>query len=597
MLKRLLIVWGVSLSLGSSLRAETQSADIFPASMDLWINIPDVRVVKDRLSGGNLDAAFRTILDSSQWKTAAKNLRLNDSTPLESTGLYLREIIDALEGELAWGIFQDQGVDRWCLFVDPRTEIVAIEILRSNMEKKLTQLGCVRIEKRVDDCDVYCWMKQENCVVAYTIRDEKLLASNSSSMVENMAMRWVRGVKDGLSSDPEFGSSSRAVGKADSASMNLFFRNQMFDFASSVEGIRKNEDIRKNMGVRDVWFYRKLIWKGRISALDPYGLLPVLQSDVTSTYASLQFPDRSKGVEFELKIQINTPHGDKFIERPGAAEFPKTGPYFGFDVVSYSVLSGDFWKISDYLKENVENPFEPEFSRAKEQFRELLRKHGLPEERLSRPSRDSQHFHPVAYRCQLVDGSSAVIFKFRDVEKSRPIYSKGRFSSLDKLSPNHGIFSTSTHRTKDIVYFVETPSLFKLPANSGIVMPPVSPRVYGILGDYYVVANSEKFFTEHSIQPEESLDESISFRMVKTHLGQHFSGNAFAVEYWDLARLMEESGLRFEESLFSSYLRLIGGNSFDELFRKLANDFGPVGGSVGKNTTGFRLNYFMLIRR
>jgi hypothetical protein len=85
--------------------------------------------------------------------------------------------------------------------------------------------------------------------------------------------------------------------------------------------------------------------------------------------------------------------------------------------------------------------------------------------------------------------------------------------------------------------------------------------------------------------------------MVKQKLDQHFPGNTFALDYWDFSRLIEESGLRFEDSNFSGTLRVLGASSFDDLFRSIAEDLGPVGGAVSKNDDGFRLDYLMLTRR
>jgi hypothetical protein len=138
---------------------------------------------------------------------------------------------------------------------------------------------------------------------------------------------------------------------------------------------------------------------------------------------------------------------------------------------------------------------------------------------------------------------------------------------------------------------------FKLPESLAISKTAVSPRVYGVRGEYFIISNSERFFTELPVKPEDSLSESIGYRMVKQKLDQHFPGNTFALDYWDFSRLIEESGLRFEDSNFSGTLRVLGASSFDDLFRSIAEDLGPVGGAVSKNDDGFRLDYLMLTRR
>ncbi|MFN7889408.1 MAG: hypothetical protein ACK5OC_03895 [Pirellula sp.] len=572
------------------LRAGSESARIFPVALDVWLQVPDVKTTKETMFGGVVGSVFEKISKSPQWSAVVKNLRINNSSSMDTTGFTITELaesVESMDGEFAFGLFTEQGDNKWCLFLEPKSEYVAIEILRSNLEKRFEKQGFHRVETRIGDCYLYTWSRGDNCLVAYTIRDEKLLASNSPNQLMEMATRWVQGGADGLASDREFASASKSLSSREKSCVNLFFRNQGLILCRSEDSMKKRFTAEPTMMAQMTW-----IWFDILNSLDTYRLLPFFQSDVTSTFASLQFPDRSKGVELALRVQVNTPVGDKLFERPAKAVFPEDGPFGAFDVVSYSALHADFWTASDYLRFKQSDP---SILKAKEEARELARKHGL---KLDSLSKDSQHLHPIAYRCLLADGSSAMIFRFRNLEKSSDVYSKRRFSSLEGYRSFGNFISTTSRKTSDGIYHVENMTIpFNLPESLASSKTTASPRVYGVRGEYFIISNSERFFTELPVKPEDSLSESIGYRMVKQKLDQQFPGNTFALDYWDFSHLIEESGQRFEDSNFSGTLRVLGATSFNDLFRSIAEDLGPVGGAVSKNDDGFRLDYLMLTRR
>ena len=584
------VVFAVCMLSHSWLRAGSESTRIFPVALDVWLQVPDVKTTKETMVGGVVGSVFEKASKSPQWSAVVKNLRIKNSSSMDTTGFSITELaesVESMDGEFAFGLFTEQGDNKWCLFLEPKSEYVAFEILRSNLEKRFEKQGFYRAETRIGDCYLYTWSRGDTCLVAYTIRDEKLLASNSPNQLMEMTTRWVQSGTDGLSSDQEFASASKSISSREKSCVNLFIRNQRLILCRSDDSMKKRLSSEPTIMAQMTW-----LWFDILNSLDAYGLLPFFQSDVTSTFASLQFPDRSKGVELALRVQVNTLFGDKLFERPAKAVFPEDGPFGAFDVVSYSALHADFWTASDYLRYKKSSP---RALKAIEEARDLARKHGL---KLDSLNKDSQHLHPIAYRCLLADGSSAMIFRFRDREKSRDVYSKGRFSSLEGYRSFGNFISTTSRTTSEGIYHVENMTIpFKQPESLASSKTTASPRVYGVRGEYFIISNSERFFTELPVKPEDSLSESIGYRMIKQKLDQQFPGNTFALDYWDFSRLIEESGQRFEDSSFSGMLRVFGANSFNDLFQTVEEDLGPVGGAVSKNNDGFRLDYFMLTRR
>jgi hypothetical protein len=155
--------------LHSWLRAELDSARVFPSSLRVWCQIPDAKIARERWSSGGLAGVSEKILQSVQWSQILKNTKIDNHIFLMSTGLQLNEILDALQGELAVGLFEEDGAQRWCLFLDARSEIVAVEILRSNLEKEFVKNGYTRVEKRFGDSYTYSWSQGEKCLLAYAI--------------------------------------------------------------------------------------------------------------------------------------------------------------------------------------------------------------------------------------------------------------------------------------------------------------------------------------------------------------------------------------------------------------------------------------------
>lgn len=580
MVKLLLV--GVCLLSHSSTLADFDSAKIFPASAKFWLQISDVRAVRDLMSGGLGESMYQKIVKSAQWSTVLRNLNLNDHSTYNLTGLRMVELIELLEGEVALGLFDEGEAKRWCFFLDPKSEYVALEILRSNLEKQFEKRGCIRVENRIGDCSLYSWSKDEDCFLTYVIRNEKLLASNSPMMLAEMTKRWIEKGTDGLHADFEFASACRSTFALSQPGMNLFIRNQEIKLIRSFDDAN---DFSLSVVNNAYW-----VMLNALASLDVYGILPFFQSEVTSTFASLQFPDRSKGVELALKIQINTPDGDKLFEQPGRATFPENAPFAAFDAISYSVLNADFWTASDHLRRLS---MDATMLKAHEENRQLARKHGIPETIFA--NKDSKHLLPVVFRCVRADGSSAIIFRFRNRDVSFDTYSKSR------IPPRTGGFiSTTRTASSDGVYHTEIINIpMEFPAELGLNTSKIAPKpkYYGIRGDYFIVCNSENYFRDLPLNPEDPLGESISYQMVKRKLDDQFSGKAFALDYWDLSPLLENAANSFENSTIGTLLGIVGAKTFDDLFRSMAEDLGPVGGAVSKNPNGFRLEYIMLTRR
>lgn len=563
-----------------------ESARVFPASSKVWLQFPDGQVAKNALSDGSIKSLFDKVATSSQWTNLFRTMQLDNRSAYQLTGLTIVELMEMLEGELAFGLFEEDDTNKWCLFLEPKSEFVALEILRSNLEKKLIERGYTRVEKRIGECYSYSWSKDDQCFIAYTIHNEKLLASNSFQQLIEMTTRWIENSNDGLISDPEFFSAKKSVNAEAEPSFNLFFRNQQIRLRLFVGP--KNELDVTELSQPVISFL------GKLESMEAYGLLEFFQSEVTSTFASLQIPTKSNGVEIALKVQVNTPAGDKLFQQPGKATLPNEAPFADFNVVGYSVLDADFWTASDYLMYlQLDESARELMAKAREKVLKL----GGSEKDLV--NKDSVHLRPRVFRCFLDDGTSAIVFQFRNLESSRKIYSQGRWNqSGDPLFG--GKLSRTRTETSDGVYFTEVLNIpFELPASLAVAKSngTVKPTVYGIRDEYFIICNSESFFRELPLRPEEPLIESVSYQMVKKKLDEQFAGNAFVLDYWDLPRIFEKSSQHFERSLFGFLLRVYGARDFDDLVRSLAEDLGPVGGAISKNKDGFRLDYIMLKRR
>lgn len=112
----------------------------------------------------------------------------------------------------------------------------------------------------------------------------------------------------------------------------------------------------------------------------------------------------------------------------------------------------------------------------------------------------------------------------------------------------------------------------------------------GMSVDDYL-ASSEN---EMELQPEDTLHDSIPFKMVNKHLMARSTGNCFAVHYVDIGRFIESQIPKFKKTSIGVWIKLNGGDLLDELIPQIIERIGPIGGLVKKSTQGFQIEYVLL---
>jgi hypothetical protein len=544
--------------IADNLLAEFESPRIFPTSTDVWFQISSVNELKYRIADGPVGKAFENFFASPQGKRSLENLRFDDFRSLEWSDLTIAELITIPQKEFAYGQFSENGSRKWCVFIDAADETIGLEIFCLNLDKKLVSMGCERQDRKIGECIVSAWHLDGKCIVSYAQRGSQFLYSNSASMLSEMAIRWINGINDGLSSDVKFGSSFKSLNLEKRVGINLFLRHGNI--------LQPNSDLRKSLN-------RQI----------PYGLYPLIESYGESSFFSIWFPAKPSDVEMEFHAQLNLRDGVDLVKQPAKAVFPEQVPFGSVDVLSYSVLAGDFWTANAFSWKLTANEGQ---QKEMEEIANILK---VPVDEVL-GLRESRFFFPCISECALPEEGRAVIYNLRKGEKIRQrlldsrTFADGPFSSTRKVD------------TRDGVYYVMENLEPEIPNNVKLldVSFNIPNRVYGIRDDYYIESNSERFLGELPILPKETLSDTASFLRVKDKLLARSDSKSFAIQYFDFPRIIQTSGLKIRRSDLNAVAKRIGFDFFDNWFPATAEFFGPVGCVVKKNQNGIRVEYFLL---
>lgn len=540
---------------GAKLLAGFDSARIFPSSTTLWFHLIDTSEVASRIAGGTLGKSWQKIPETSKGVKAFQSLGLVGFAILPWSDLSVAELLTLPKKEFAFGHFYEKDLRKWCMFIDADEDALGLQIFCLNLEKKLVAEGCEKKEWKAGDVTVTSFIAGGECRSAFAERGSQFLFCNSADMIAEMTIRWVNQTNDGLMSDP--------------------------DFVSSV----KSMDIERKIGVqlflRGEYYYPKdMIARSLLSLNTPYQLYPIIEAHCKSILVAISFPSEQSEIEAEFQVDFRFSEGVEIVKQAGHASFSKTDPFIPFDATSYALVSADFWRIQgESRKEGFKTS-----PAATKRIKELADAKGMFVDDYLASSENVMELLPQAYSCTIEGGKGAFVFKPRNNKETF-------MSLLSSRIPNDAVKGEGL----DGDYWkVDEFSRFKLPPVLAEIYQPPPPKFKGVREGYYIESNSERYFTELELQPEDNLHDSIPFKMVNEHLKARSKGNCFAIHYVDSGRFIESYIPGLEKSSVGVWMKLNGLDIFDKLLPQIIEQLGPSGGFVKKSKNGIQLEYFLL---
>jgi hypothetical protein len=533
-----------------------ESAQVFPSSTELWFHVSDMSEVSSRIANGPLGESLGKILRSPDGTKEARSLGLNGFTNLPWSDLSVLELMTLPKKEFAFGHFYENDARKWCLLIDADDERVGVQIFCLNLEKKLIAQGGEKKEWRIGDNNVVAFISDGTCLAAFVERGSQFLFCNSTDMISEMTIRWVNQTNDGLMSESEFVSSMKSMEIEKRGGVHLFIRG-------------------KHVFPTDEYMRLAL----RLNT--PYGLYPLIEAHGKSMLIALSFPPKPGDVEAELHVQFCLNDEVELLKQPAKASFSETDPFASYDAIGYTVVSADFWRIpAESLKEDLKSSVA-----ALRRMEELAKAKNLSVNDLLANSQNDMDLLPVVYMCILDGGAEAVIYKPR----------KNKASFAELLSSRIPSDSIKNDGRDGSFWKIDQFKGFAIPASLSMMHEPL-PKFKGVRGDYYIESNSDRFFTETEMQPDDTLHDSIPFKIVKRVLMERSAGDCFAIQYWDVGRYIESNSKQLQKSGIANWMHRRGLGSFVKLLPLTAECFGHGGGFVKKNQIGFRLEYFLLRR-
>jgi hypothetical protein len=546
----------VMLALGSSttLLAGFESARVFPASTTLWFHLSDTSEVASRMTSGTLGQSWKKVSESPKAYQALRKLGLDGFTILPWSDLSVLELMTLPKKEFAFGHFFEKDLRKWCMFIDADEDVLGVQIFCLNLEKKLMAEGCEKKEWKIGETTVIAFIANGECRSAFAERGSQYLFCNSVDMISEMTIRWINVTNDGLMNVPDFVSSVKSTDIERKVGVNLFLRGEYY-------------------------YPKDMMMKSWLSLNIPYWLYPVIEAHCKSMLIAISFPPEQSKIEAEFQVDFRHNEGLEIFKHVAHASFSKADPFVPFDAISYAVVSADYWRIraedmNVYLRE------EPVAMR---RIKQLADAKGMSVDDYLASGENEMKLLPQAYMCTTEGNAEVIVFK--------PSHDRETFMNL-----------LSTHIPSDAIkgdgldgsyWKVDEYSRFKIPPLlAGLYQPP--PKFKGVRQGYYIESNSDRFFTELELQPEDTLHDSIPFKMVNKHLMARSTGNCFAVHYVDIGRFIESQIPKFKKTSIGVWIKLNGGDLLDELIPQIIERIGPIGGLVKKSTRGFRFEYFLL---
>jgi hypothetical protein len=546
----------VMLVLGSrtTLSAGFESARVFPASTTLWFHLSDTSEVASRIASGTLGHSWQKISEASKDTKAFQNLGLDGFTILPWSDLSVMELMTLPKKEFAFGHFYEKELRKWCMFVDADEDVLGVQIFCLNLEKKLMAEGCQKKERKIGDTTIIAFIDNGECRSAFAERGTQYLFCNSVDMITEMTIRWINVTNDGLMNDPDFLSSLKSTEIERKVGVHLFLRGEYY--------------YPKDMMTKS-WLFLNI----------PYRLYPIIEAHCKSMLVAISFPPEQSEIDAEFQVDFRLDEGVEIFKQAGHASFSKTDPFVPFDAISFAVVSADFWRIQgESLKEDLKTS-----PSAMRRMEELAKAKGMSVDDFFASSENVMELLPQAYMCTTEDSAEAFVYKPR----------KGNTTFMNLLSSSIPSDAVKGEGLDGSYWKVDEYNRFALPPSlSGLYQPP--PKFKGVRQGYYIESNADRFFTEMELQPEDTLHDSIPFKMVNKHLMARSTGNCFAVHYVDIGRFIESQIPKFKKTSIAVWMKLNGGDFLDELLPQIIERIGPSGGLVKKSTTGFQFEYFLL---
>lgn len=549
-----LIVVMLVLGCSHTLLAGFESARVFPASTTLWFHLSDTSEVVSRIASGTLGQSWQKISETPKANQALRKLGLDGFTILPWSDLSVLELMTLPKKEFAFGHFFEKDLRKWCMFIDADEDVLGVQIFCLNLEKKLMAEGCEKKEWKIGETTVIAFLANGECRSAFAERGSQYLFCNSVDMIAEMTIRWINVTYDGLMNDPDFVSSVKSTDIERKVGVNLFLRGEYY--------------YPKDMMTKS-WLYLNI----------PYRIYPVIEAHCKSMLIAISFPPEQSEIEAEFQADFRHDEGLEIFKHVAHASFSKTDPFVPFDAISYAVVSADFWRIraedmNVYLRE------EPVAMR---RIKQLADSKGMSVDDYLASGENEMELLPQAYMCTTEGNAEVFVFK----------PSRDREPFLNLLSTHIPSDAVKGEGLDGSYWKVDEYSRFKLPPIlAGLYQPP--PKFKGVRQGFYIESNSDRFFTEMELQPEDTLHDSLPFKMVNKHLMARSTGNCFAVHYVDIGRFIESQFPKFKKTSIAVWIKLYGGDFLEGLLPQIIERIGPIGGLVKRSKNGFQFEYVLL---